>query len=153
VTHATFVGVLVNLAVAAENHLPIKDFFIWFDDLEYTTRLGRSAPGFHVASAAMRHPRQPVDRYNDWRIEHDVKNRLWMLRRGLALGHSDGRRRQYKELANVVFSQLRYAPSKRACARLIVSGARQGLLRRPEMIRPASGLPDRVGATRATDEE
>lgn len=53
--NATFVSLLVRRAVVAEIGLPITDFFIWGDDIEYTERAGRVAPGYFVPSAKVTH--------------------------------------------------------------------------------------------------
>lgn len=42
VKSASFVSLLVPVAVVRACGLPFRNFFIWYDDLEYTTRIGRS---------------------------------------------------------------------------------------------------------------
>src|SRR5215210_3068507 len=41
VEHVSLVGPLVRAALARRTPPPRRDFFIWFDDLEWTARLGR----------------------------------------------------------------------------------------------------------------
>ncbi|GAP02336.1 glycosyltransferase [Fructobacillus pseudoficulneus] len=53
--NATFVSLLVRRSVVAQIGLPITDFFIWGDDIEYTERAGRVAPGYFVPSAKVTH--------------------------------------------------------------------------------------------------
>ncbi|GAO99114.1 glycosyltransferase family 2 protein [Fructobacillus ficulneus] len=53
--NATFVSLLVRRKVVAEIGLPITDFFIWGDDIEYTERAGRFAPGYFVPAAKVTH--------------------------------------------------------------------------------------------------
>lgn len=44
--NATFVSLLVKREVVKKIGLPITEFFIWGDDIEYTERAGRVAPGY-----------------------------------------------------------------------------------------------------------
>ncbi|CAK1229644.1 GT2 family (WcaE) [Fructobacillus fructosus] len=53
--NATFVSLLVKREVVRQIGLPITDFFIWGDDIEYTERAGRVAPGYFVPSAKVTH--------------------------------------------------------------------------------------------------
>lgn len=53
--NATFVSLLVKRDVVAQIGLPITDFFIWGDDIEYTERAGRVAPGYFVPAAKVTH--------------------------------------------------------------------------------------------------
>ncbi|WP_373719178.1 glycosyltransferase family 2 protein [Weissella soli] len=53
--NATFVSLLVRRAVVAEIGLPITAFFIWGDDIEYTERAGRVAPGYFVPASRVIH--------------------------------------------------------------------------------------------------
>lgn len=52
---ASFVSCLVNLKAAEEVGLPIKDFFIWGDDVEYTYRLSEKFPSYFVADSIVEH--------------------------------------------------------------------------------------------------
>ncbi|MDF7626485.1 glycosyltransferase family 2 protein [Lactobacillaceae bacterium L1_55_11] len=53
--NATFVSLLMKRQVVAEIGLPITDFFIWGDDIEYTERAGRLAPGYFIPAAKVVH--------------------------------------------------------------------------------------------------
>lgn len=53
--NATFVSLLLPRAIVKEIGLPITDFFIWGDDIEYTERAGRLAPGYLVPAARVVH--------------------------------------------------------------------------------------------------
>lgn len=52
---ATFVSLLIPAAVVHEVGLPIKEFFIWADDLEYTRRISRKYPCFVVTDSITVH--------------------------------------------------------------------------------------------------
>lgn len=53
--NATFVSLLVSRAAVEEIGLPITDFFIWGDDIEYTERASRFMPGYFVPAAQVTH--------------------------------------------------------------------------------------------------
>ncbi|CAK1242651.1 glycosyltransferase [Fructobacillus fructosus] len=53
--NATFVSLLVARDCVAKVGLPIVDFFIWGDDIEYTERLARIRPGYFVPASKVTH--------------------------------------------------------------------------------------------------
>ena len=52
---ATFVSLLVPAAVVREVGLPIGEFFIWADDLEYTRRISRKYPCYVIPGSVTVH--------------------------------------------------------------------------------------------------
>lgn len=52
---ATFVSFFVRCEVVKEVGLPIKDFFIWADDLEYSRRISRNYPCYYVYASVVTH--------------------------------------------------------------------------------------------------
>jgi GT2 family glycosyltransferase len=55
VTHCSFVSVLFPRWVLTRFGLPLKDYFIWFDDQEYTLRVTQAGPGVQVLSSVAVH--------------------------------------------------------------------------------------------------
>ncbi|MCM0583479.1 glycosyltransferase family 2 protein [Weissella diestrammenae] len=53
--NATFVSLLMSRKIVAEIGLPISEFFIWGDDIEYTERAARVAPGYFIPAAKVTH--------------------------------------------------------------------------------------------------
>ncbi|MCO0831678.1 glycosyltransferase family 2 protein [Fructobacillus sp. W13] len=53
--NATFVSLLVSRVAVQEAGLPITNFFIWGDDIEYTERIARVLPGYFVPSSQVTH--------------------------------------------------------------------------------------------------
>ncbi|MGB7979923.1 MAG: glycosyltransferase family 2 protein [Candidatus Nanopelagicales bacterium] len=145
-----FVGVLVNLDLARTTFLPMADFFIWLDDLEYTARLGRAATGYAVEDAFITHPNKSYVKGDfGWRFEHVVKNRLWIL------GHRDLAIASVKptlaaQLARAVLGQAVRAQSKPAYLRSLGRGLRRGLAEQPVRRPPGGALrgPDALRFTR-----
>ncbi len=52
---ATFVSLFVNSKAIIQMGLPIKEFFIWGDDLEYTYRISKKYPCYYCASSIVDH--------------------------------------------------------------------------------------------------
>lgn len=55
VRKATFVSLLIPWHVVETVGLPIREFFIWGDDQEYTERISRHFPCFYVAQSSVIH--------------------------------------------------------------------------------------------------
>lgn len=55
VASCSFVSVLIPRWAVKEHGLPIADYFIWFDDVEYTGRLSRSYPGIFCPRSRVVH--------------------------------------------------------------------------------------------------
>lgn len=55
VANATFVSLLMSRDIIQKIGLPITEFFIWGDDIEYTERAERIAPGYFVPKANVVH--------------------------------------------------------------------------------------------------
>ena len=53
--HASFVSVLFRADVIKEMGLPIKEFFIWKDDYEYTSRISTKYRGYYVSRSIVVH--------------------------------------------------------------------------------------------------
>ena len=70
---ATFVSVLIPAEKVRQVGLPIKEFFIWSDDLEYTRRLSRLFPCYAVPASRVLHDMHSNDKVN---IATDSPDRL-----------------------------------------------------------------------------
>lgn len=55
VDSCSFVSLLVPLDKISECGLPLSEYFIWFDDVEYTIRLSSYGDGFQVENSIIRH--------------------------------------------------------------------------------------------------
>ena len=82
VTACSFVSVLIPRWVIAEYGLPYRDYFIWFDDREYTMRLTRRCPGVQVLESRVIHDMGEnkgvnfamVTPANAWKFSFGVRN-------------------------------------------------------------------------------
>jgi GT2 family glycosyltransferase len=93
VTACSFVSVLIPRWAIARYGLPYRDYFIWFDDREYTLRLTRLCPGVQVLDSVVVHDMGDnrgvnfamVDDKSVWKFEYGVRNEAsyQLHRRGL----------------------------------------------------------------------
>lgn len=84
-SRCSFVSVLINTNAVRKVGLPIKEFFIWYDDLEYTLRishagypcyLARKSIALHKANYAPDISEAPGDAV--WRFYYQARNRCYM---------------------------------------------------------------------------
>ena len=74
VVMATFVSFFVSIDVVREIGLPISDFFIWADDLEYSRRISMKYPCYLVPDSRVEHHMASNAKVG---IEAESKDRLW----------------------------------------------------------------------------
>ncbi len=80
--NCSFVSVLIPRWAMTRFGLPLRAYFLWFDDQEYTARLSRIAPGVQCLGSVVVHD-LPVNRgvnfadvneQNIWKFEHGARN-------------------------------------------------------------------------------
>ena len=81
---ASFVSLLINNKVVDKVGLPIKEFFIWADDVEYTLRITKNNfLGFYVKDSIVIHKTKEnhsASNVYDWRYYYNVRNWLWIYK-------------------------------------------------------------------------
>lgn len=91
VDSASFVSILIPRWAVQQHGLPIAEYFIWFDDAEYTRRLSRSYPGIFVPESRVIHDTPDnrgvnfglVDDKSLWKFRHGARNETsWRRREG-----------------------------------------------------------------------
>lgn len=90
VDSASFVSILVPRWAVQAHGLPIADYFIWFDDAEYTRRISRSYPGIFVPESRVVHD-TPDNRGVNFGLVNEKS--LWKFRYG-ARNEASWRRRE-----------------------------------------------------------
>lgn len=78
----SFVSVLVPRRAIARYGLPYRDYFIWFDDREYTLRVTRECPGVQVLDSTVIHDMGEnrgvnfamVNAKSMWKFQYGVRN-------------------------------------------------------------------------------
>lgn len=82
VTQCSFVSVLVNARVIPLVGYPVREFFIWFDDVEFTMRVAEQWPGFAILDSLVTHeiPQNKgvhfgdVNEQNVWKYRYGIRN-------------------------------------------------------------------------------
>jgi len=82
VTRCSFVSVLIPRWALEHYGLPYKEYFIWFDDAEYTLRLSRECAGVQVLDSVTVHDMGEnkgvnfgmIDASNAWKFAYGVRN-------------------------------------------------------------------------------
>jgi GT2 family glycosyltransferase len=82
VTHCSFVSVLFPRWTLTRFGLPLKEYFIWFDDQEFTLRVTQAGPGVQCLQSTVVHDLKPnrgvnfadVTAQNLWKFEYGVRN-------------------------------------------------------------------------------
>ena len=85
VVSCSFVSVLIRYTKILEVGLPYKEFFIWYDDVEYTTRLSKVSYGLYVEDSIVRHyiPNNlganfgNLDERNIFKYAHGIRNTVF----------------------------------------------------------------------------
>lgn len=136
---ATFVGVMINLHEAATTHLPLDDFFIWFDDLEYTNRLSHRGFAMMLMQSMINHPAiKPVRKDMAGRLFYFARNSIWTTRERESNWSTD--LVDVLGLSHHCLNQFFAARDKKLWARSVSRGYWQGFTRRPRHRRPGSLL-------------
>jgi rhamnopyranosyl-N-acetylglucosaminyl-diphospho-decaprenol beta-1,3/1,4-galactofuranosyltransferase len=130
----SFVGLLISRRAIQEIGLPLKEFFIYFDDTEYSLRIHKRGLIFTVPGSRIIHGdrkanlsepammRQPFD----WKRYYGIKNRIYTYRK-----HGRGGLAFYRSVCSYTFDDiqgtLRFRQSKLRSLRIIFWGVIDGL--------------------------
>ncbi len=109
VTSASFVSVLVPRWIMEAYGLPYKEYFIWFDDAEYTLRITKVCPGVEVLDSVVMHDMgankgvnfSMIDEKNAWKFAYGVRNQ------GSYRLHHEGKAKFLLFCANVAIQMRR----------------------------------------------
>lgn len=134
-----FVGVMINLDVAAQTDLPVSDYFIWMDDSEYTARLSRERISVMLPESMINHPDTGL-LSNDMgaRLFYFLRNRIWYLKsKKPPVSHAA------LEIVSLVLhscKQLIVSSNKKLWFTSVVRGFALGLFTRPRTQKPGDLL-------------
>lgn len=134
---ASFVGVLVDLCRSKVTELPYSDFFIWFDDVEYTRRLAANSYGVLMPASRIFHPEKDNRSDMEGRLFYYLRNRIWLhrldqtqvkaVRRSISL---------LRGLVSLTREQFVHSRNIRLWASCVFRGFRDGILKTPTVAMP-----------------
>jgi len=87
VTHCSFVAMLIPSWVIKEIGLPIKEYFIWGDDGEYSTRILQKYEGYICTKSKVYHYMNANVGVDIWNVEKDRINRFYYFYRNWMCTH------------------------------------------------------------------
>lgn len=145
IDHASFLGVLIDLAAARRTALPYSEFFIWCDDIEYTTRIGGAVGGACVPASRIVHESVAMEsavskKPLGWKFRYRVRNTLWLARWGLPDASSAYRVALAFAPVRATINELRGAPAKVEAIRIGASAWTSGLFGAKPVPVPVGGL-------------
>ena len=80
----TFCGCLINVDLIKKIGLPRYDYFIWYDDIEYSIRIRKFSKIVNISNAVLVHhtsiPKEDANYSEDWREYYGVRNRTRTIR-------------------------------------------------------------------------
>lgn len=82
----SFVSCFFSRDILEQVGLPIKEFFIWFDDVEFTTRISDLYPSYAVLNSVLTHDTETnqsayfaeIDDSNLWKFCYGAANESWI---------------------------------------------------------------------------
>ncbi len=83
----SFVSCLVSRTAIERVGFPIADFFIWYDDTEYTQRISNQFPSYLVLDSVVRHDcpenqkfsLSAINAMNSWKYYYGARNSAWVV--------------------------------------------------------------------------
>lgn len=131
VSHCSFVSMMIPRDVVRDIGLPFKEFFIWGDDGEYSTRIAKKYQGYISANSVVYHfmnENKGVDIFN---TPTDRIGRFYYFYRNWMFTHKfrgEGEARQYLREIKALIGRIRHSrtPNKREKIRTIKRGIKDG---------------------------
>ena len=87
ISHCSFVAMLIPCWVIKEIGLPIKEYFIWGDDGEYSTRILQRYEGYLCAKSKVYHYMNANVGVDIWNVEENRINRFYYFYRNWMCTH------------------------------------------------------------------
>ncbi len=132
---STFVSMFLPRKTVEEFGLPIKEFFIWGDDIEYTRRITAKATAYMVPESKVLHDTKNNEGFNIAHEDGPLDRYRYAYRNEMFTAMKEGRRRVFrqrlrlmKHIASVIFSSK---GRKREKIRLIRSATKEGRVFHP----------------------
>ncbi len=138
VSMASFVSLFIPYGIIKEFGLPIKDFFIWTDDWEYTRRISRNYPCYLINKSVVTHKSQnnigaSIDSDTDDRLDryqYLYRNDAYLYKREGIKGFLYEVIRLSAHIKRVVFSDCK---NKRKRIGIIIKSTMSGLKFNPQI--------------------
>lgn len=133
----TFVSFMTSRKVVSELGLPIKEFFIWSDDLEFSSRISKRYPSYLVTDSLVDHEMaknqgvkflEETDVNRLGRYTYSFRNKMYIERRD---GHKGYLRYKVSLLLLMLTLPFKSVDFKWQKERILLKGFNQGLFFKP----------------------
>lgn len=133
----TFVSFMTSRKVVSELGLPIKEFFIWSDDLEFSSRISKRYPSYLVTDSLVDHEMaknqgvkflEETDVNRLGRYTYSFRNKMYIERRD---GHKGYLRYKISLLLLMLTLPFKSVDFKWQKERILLKGFNQGLFFKP----------------------
>jgi rhamnopyranosyl-N-acetylglucosaminyl-diphospho-decaprenol beta-1,3/1,4-galactofuranosyltransferase len=132
IRYTSFVSAFIHRDAVTEYGLPIGDYFIWLDDVEFTARVIRERPGYLAPRSVVVHKSHTRgSSHGGERYYYAVRNMLWLLRGGSLRGDRIVRARLWMTLVEGIPAFLMVERFRPKAFRVVARGLRDGLGRLP----------------------
>lgn len=131
---ATFVSLLIHRRFIPEFGLPIADYFLGGDDVEYTARILQGNLGIAVPSSVVLHSTAEKSSALEgpaWKFYYYVRNTVWMLSRSSAFRRLEAAKLSFRFFRSLC-TYLRRTRCSIASCKVIVTGLWNGIFTSPE---------------------
>ena len=138
----SFVSMLFHRRFVDSYGLPLADYFIWSDDIEYTARVLRRNFGALVPQSIAVHKtakKHSSITAEPSRFYYHVRNTCWMLIHSAAWSWRE-RLPQLLSLVLTIQAAIRRSNARSAMSRAVARGLRDGILRRPLPVQQCRGM-------------
>ncbi len=136
--YASFVSLFLRTEVVEQVGLPLKEFFIWNDDYEYTTRISKLYENYLVCDSVVEH-KMKLNQTTDILTDHSerIERYFYNYRNGFYIAKRDGHKAviRYILTALLVLSRILFGKSRlkgKKC-RIVIKGMMTGIWFHPEV--------------------
>lgn len=132
VRNVSFVSMMMHRDLVSKYGLPVKSYFIWNDDVEYTARITRNESGVIVLDSIVVHKTKskyvPITTSSPERFYFEVRNKIWMIKKSEAWET----REKVKLCINLAFNVIRFLKINSLRGSIhIFRGLWDGILKKP----------------------
>jgi rhamnopyranosyl-N-acetylglucosaminyl-diphospho-decaprenol beta-1,3/1,4-galactofuranosyltransferase len=132
IRYTSFVSALIHREGVTELGLPIGDFFIWLDDVEFTARIIKGHAGYLAPRSVVVHKSHTnATVYAGERYYYAIRNMLWLLRGRSLRGDRSVRARLWLSLLEGIPAHLAINRFKPTAFRTVARGVADGLRKIP----------------------
>lgn len=130
--YTSFVSAFVHRDAVSEFGLPHADYFIWFDDVEFTARVIRDNAGYLAPRSVVVHKSHTRSNiHGGERFYYAIRNLLWLMRSGSVKNDRMLRARFTLGLIESIPAYLALNRFRPRALRTVARGLRHGLSRLP----------------------